>query len=241
MGLWDGGEAAAAERTWEAAPIVLVGARDVPDGLMPTGATRAVAKLLTAGCVVRSTYAVALVPGVLRKIGDERQRVTVTRESIAVRFASPEHGGRGWLTWERDDGADWAIKSRWIHQAGRAASFALSRSARMALDAYTLEEAIADLREGGCSAPERAEVASLWPPLAPGRANLELMPWLRDRWAATRTTTREIYPCRCGEPAWQPGRYCGVPSGKGPSCPCWGRPDALGFMPAGCCARRQLR
>ncbi len=202
---------------------MLVSACDVPDGRMPVGASRVVTKLLSGGCSVRSTYAAALVPDVLR--GGER--CTVTRESVAVRFRCG--AARGWMAWERDgERAAWGSKSRWAVIEGRAVSFALARSKKMAHDAYTLDEVVADLRDGTCSAPPVAEIP------IPERVTLarQIEPWMRGRWVAAGTMLGEVYPCRCLESE----RYwCGS------RCPCWGRLSGVEFMPAECCARRRLR
>ena len=235
MGLWDGGASTAAASS--VAPVVLVAACEVPDGKMPASAARIVAKLLDAGATVRSSFATALVPA-RRKVGGEFVRVTVARESVAVRFRASAI--RGWLTWESDDGGSWSSKACWVWGAGRPASFALTRSAKMAPDAYVLDEVLADVRDGGFSAPAPPE-PSVSPKRPVGWVNLEMMPWLRDRWGATKTPLHEPYPCRCSEPHWSPGRYCGEPR-NGPSCPCWGREGAaLMASPGNCCARRRVR
>ncbi len=200
-------------------PIILVGACDIPDGKMPVGASRVVTKLLSGGCSVRSTYAVALVPDVLRA----GERCTITRESLAVRFRCGP--SKGWMTWE-SDGAAWGSKSRWAVIGGRAVSFALTRSKKMAHDAYTLDEVIADLRDGTCSAPEIAEIPT------PERAKPDGR--YLGRWVTTGTQLGQVYPCRCLEPVWAPRRWCGD------RCPCWGRMTGTEFTPAECCARRQL-
>lgn len=52
-------------------------------------------------------------------------------------------------------------------------------------------------------------------------------------WLISGASLADVYPCRCHEPDWRPGFYCGR------RCPCWGRvDDGLIFAPANCCGRR---
>lgn len=113
------------------APFVVVAMADVPDGRMPRNATVLVRRCLDMGLRVRSTYAVAMVPGVLRKVrgftrgvggegdaakGGSMERVTVTRESVAVRVWEPVTRWASYLIWHSDDGAAWSMeeaKVRW--------------------------------------------------------------------------------------------------------------------------------
>lgn len=82
------------ERIWgdeevvELRPYVVVPMCPVPAGKMPRGALVVVKLAVECGMKVWSTYAVALVPGVLRKVAGQMERVTVTLESVVVRFAA---------------------------------------------------------------------------------------------------------------------------------------------------------
>ncbi len=100
----------------EFAPIVVVPACDVPDGKMPQTAAAMVRRALALGCVVRSTYAVAFDPGVLRA----GERVTLTLETIVVRF---RHAGAGWAAYAcwacESAGGAWRFDSAWIREPGQ--------------------------------------------------------------------------------------------------------------------------
>lgn len=94
------------ERKWgdepvvDLKPIVVVPMCAVPDGKMPATATHIVRLALECGMKVWSTYAVALVPNVLRA----KQRVTLTLESVAVRFR--KDGRRGYAVWHNGQFAE---------------------------------------------------------------------------------------------------------------------------------------
>lgn len=75
-------------------PVIMVPMCDVPDGKMPAAATRFVGRALALGLKVRSTYAAALVPDLLRA----GVRVTELIESVAVRFTDGS-GWRGYAMW----------------------------------------------------------------------------------------------------------------------------------------------
>jgi hypothetical protein len=193
---------------------------------MPRAATALVGKAMALRCDalrIRSTYAAALVPGVRR----DGELGTVHRESVAVRLRGP--GGGGFIVWETEDGASWSLGARRFSIMGRGYIVpAMVRSAKMPADAYLIDEALHDL----CSPPELAPAApDDYVPTRRERPAFIGVP--RDRWFATSTPLYGLYPCRCHEPTWRPGYYCGY------RCPCWGRPDLAG-VPAHCCALRRI-
>ena len=107
----------------ELGPMVVVGMCDVPDGKMPAAATAIVRRAIEGGMWVRSTYAVVFVPNVLRKVvgflrgeggegdaakGGSMARVTVTRETVAVRVRVTEgRWPQAYAIWLSDDGSAW--------------------------------------------------------------------------------------------------------------------------------------
>lgn len=90
----------------ELSPFVVIPMCEVPAGKMPTTAAGLVRRALAAGMRVWSTYAMALVPGVRRKSAetdeDGKRRfieITLTLETVAVRFWLADESRRGWATW----------------------------------------------------------------------------------------------------------------------------------------------
>lgn len=117
----------------ELAPFVVVPMTDVPMGKMPAAAVALVRRALELGFVVRSTYAVALVPGVLRKVagfvraeggegdtarGGSMTRVTVMMETIAVRVREAT-GWAAYLIWSCVDGGSWSMSEAAVRDVGR--------------------------------------------------------------------------------------------------------------------------
>lgn len=115
-------------------PWVLTPGCDVPAGKMPRNATALIGRAIELGLRVRSTYAVALIPNVLRKIkgftridgnegadakGGSMERVAVTLESIVVRVGAVD-GWRAWLSWHCVDGAAWSFDRCWVRDVGHA-------------------------------------------------------------------------------------------------------------------------
>lgn len=113
----------------ELRPIVVVPMCEVPAGKMPRTAGALVRQALKCGYRVWSTYALALVPGVRRKDGDNYARITLTLESVAVRLRLPGRERRAWAMWHNGsfqqawarDGSTWAIQlgskelSEWVN------------------------------------------------------------------------------------------------------------------------------
>jgi hypothetical protein len=95
--------------------------------------------------------------------------------------------------------------------------------------AYLIDEALHDLCAGAAAAGDTDD--GYVPTRRGERPAFIGIP--RDRWFVTSTALLEAYPCRCHEPAWRPGYYCGS------RCPCWGRPSLVG-VPRSCCALRRL-
>lgn len=115
-------------------PYVVVPMCDVPAGKMPRNAVGMVGRAVEMGLWVRSSYAVALVPGVLRKVagfarieggegadakGGGMQRVTVTLESVVVRFRDA-FGWSGYASWHCVDGGSWSFECCWVRAPGSA-------------------------------------------------------------------------------------------------------------------------
>jgi hypothetical protein len=108
----------------EQLPYVVVPMCDVPAGKMPKTAVSVVNLALGAGMSVRSTYALALVPGVLRKIkgmgkgsgGPEdvpkMERVTETLETVVVRLGLDSL--RAFASWHNG-----SFESSWVRAPGR--------------------------------------------------------------------------------------------------------------------------
>lgn len=98
---------------------------DVPDGKLPKGAGWLISDALDRGLIVRSTYALAFLPDVVRALavepdaaeqvgegrddGAKRTKLIVTLESVCVRFVAP--GARAWGVWHNsnEDGRSWSF------------------------------------------------------------------------------------------------------------------------------------
>lgn len=98
--------------------------REVPAGKTPRGAASAVKLALACGLEVWSTYSMAFVPGIRRKIADAANvpagevevkaifaRVTITLEVVAVRFWRPDESRRGWATWHNG-----SFEQAWVRE-----------------------------------------------------------------------------------------------------------------------------
>lgn len=210
------------EEVVELRPYVLTPAGPVPDGKMPAGARKLVALAIERGARVISTYAVALVPDVLRKVDGQMQRVTETRESVAVRIWWPGAARRGYALWSN----------------GRFAEGRTLTDGRYAVRG--MEDPKAPDAPRGMLSWLRGARDALVTPAAPApsgrkRESRPTIPAPRGAWLATGVPLGFGYPCRCLEPAWAPGRNCGSRW-----CPCWGRDDLLQVPPT-CCGWRYVR
>ena len=114
-------------------PFVVVPQCDVPAGKMPAAAAGVVRRALELGLSVRSTYAVALDPGRLRRVvgferseggegdaakGGSTMRVTVTLETIAVRVREIVTGWAAYLIWSCVDGGSWSMSEAAVRDVG---------------------------------------------------------------------------------------------------------------------------
>lgn len=97
---------------------------DVPDGKLPKGAGYLISAALDRGLIVRSTYAFAFLPDVVRAMavapdtaeqigegrdgGAKRTKLIVTLESVCVWFIAPS--ARAWGVWHNsnEDGRAWS-------------------------------------------------------------------------------------------------------------------------------------
>jgi hypothetical protein len=222
-GLWEADEIV----DTSAAPVVLIPACEVPDGKMPQGARLAAAKVADAGFDWSAAYASAIVSGVRRKVDGAFIKAALIRESVSVRFAG--FGMRGFLVWACVASGGWKTSAAAIRGRGQLGTFAISdlesvlHDAVLGLPISRLH--IAPPTKEAKAPRSRKKIA---PPPLRG-------PMIFNVWLGMGTPGGGVYPCRCNEPSWAPGRNCGP--GRYP-CPCWGRTDDLGSMPANCCALR---
>lgn len=205
----------------ELRPLVLVPMSDVPDGKMPRGARSVVKKWLARGLVVRSTYTLALVPGVRRKVDGVFAEITETVETVVVRGApgSRSEGPRVWASWHNG-----SFEAAQVLDAGHGVRN---------IDSKALGEADFGLERWHDQQAARAlEMHAAELELAIKRAIAERTTAPLNWWLAAQSPADRPYPCRCDEPVWSPGRNCGQHW-----CTCWGRSDAA-LMPFTCCGRR---